>query len=230
MDDPGCESINSWPSTIECPCRPQIRHATVTIPPMRKAPPIPTTTPITIRFWSWSKPDLPESPSLVSRLGFVVEVAEEVEAGSNRFVVYTLICVLLPLTATTVVINCCVRLLTDLDSALVALDASVEIGPRGRFIVDWTSAGGGLCAGRIVSWSPACELDGSAFVEAGGNGLSFANSLVVCTSTVGGSNTELSSDDEVSSAENGVELVAARLLDVEAVTEAPVPMGTFCRY
>ena len=87
------------------------------IPPSRMAPPIPTTTPMTMRFCEGSNPDLVESVSVSSLVvGFEVEVTKEVETGTTVLPVDTLVRVLLPLTVTTVVTNCCVWLLTDLDT------------------------------------------------------------------------------------------------------------------
>lgn len=90
-----------------------------------------------IRFCDESIPDLLEPLSLASRLGLLVEVAEEVEAGIRPLVVKTLVRVLLPLTVTTVVRNCCVRLLTDLDTVWVSTrDGSVDPGPEVEVLVD----------------------------------------------------------------------------------------------
>lgn len=55
--------------------------------PRSIAPPIPTTTPMTIRFWEESRPDLLEPLSSGFTLGARVEVAEEVETGMTPLVV-----------------------------------------------------------------------------------------------------------------------------------------------
>lgn len=107
--------MRSLSSSLERPFRPHILQATTAIPPSKIAPPIPTTTPIITRFCEESKPDLLEPVSLVSRFGLLVDVAEEVETGIRPLVVKTLVRVLPLLIVTTVVTNCCVRLLTDRD-------------------------------------------------------------------------------------------------------------------
>lgn len=114
-EDPGCEPIKSLSSSFARPFRPHILQATTAIPPRRMAPPIPTTTPITIRFCEESSPDLLEPLWFPFKLGALVEVEAKVETAFSPLVVTTLVRVLLPLTVTTVVTNCCVRLLTDLD-------------------------------------------------------------------------------------------------------------------
>ena len=107
--------MRSLSSSFDRAFRPQILQATTAMPPIKIAPPMPTTTPIMIRFCEGSKPDLLEPLSLPSRLGLLVEVAVEVDTGTRPLVVKTFVCVLLPLIVTTVVTNCCVRLLTDVD-------------------------------------------------------------------------------------------------------------------
>lgn len=145
-----------------------------------------------------------------------------------RLLVYTLVSVLLPLIVTTVVIYCCVRLLTDPDWAAVASDASVEVGLEELVVVDWTPAGVWPWVGKVLSWSSACDVDGRAAV-AEGDGLSF-KTLVLCTSTVGDANTGVLADDGVSFANELVEVAAIGGFDGEAEAEAPVPTGGFCRY
>lgn len=71
---------------------------------------------MTIRFCEESSPDLLEPLSFSSRVvGFLVDVTEEVETGTTVLPVEIRVRVLLPPTVTTVVTNCCVWLLTDLD-------------------------------------------------------------------------------------------------------------------
>lgn len=79
----------------------------------------------------------------MSRLGSVDWVVKEVEAGTRRLLVYTLVSVLVPLIVITVVIYCCVRLLTDPNWAAVASDASVKAGLEELVVVDWTPSGVG---------------------------------------------------------------------------------------
>lgn len=64
---------------------------------------------MTIRFCEESSPDLLEPLPFSSRVvGFLVDVTEEVETGTTVLPVEIRVRVLLPLTVTTVVTNCCV--------------------------------------------------------------------------------------------------------------------------
>lgn len=182
-----------------------------------------------MRFWEESRPDLLEPLSLALRLGFLVEAAEEVETGTRPLVVNTSVCVLLPLTVTTVVTNCCGRLLTDFDWPWVTSDASVERGSEDEVMVDRRGPEVESRVTDVVTSSSVCEVEcGTEVTE--GEGLPFAESLVVCKATVGDAGAGVLGDDEVGLAEGGAELVAAGDVEAGAVAEAPVPTGTFCRY
>lgn len=89
-----------------------------------------------MRFWEESRPDLLESLSFASRLGLLAETVE-VETGTKPLVVRTFVSVLLPLVVITVVVNCCVRLLTDFDLVcILAVDVSVDRKPGVELVVE----------------------------------------------------------------------------------------------
>ena len=86
-DDPGCEPIRSLSSSPICLFLPQILHATIARPPTTIAPPMPTTTPMIIRFEEELSPELLELLSPPLKPGDGVDV--DVDTGTTALVVKT---------------------------------------------------------------------------------------------------------------------------------------------
>lgn len=127
--EPAGECIRSS-SSAESFFRPQILQATSARPPMRAAPPTPTTTPMIIRFCDSSNPEFPELLLPPLRLGSLVAV-ELLVTARRALVVRTWEYVLPLLIVTTVVTTFCVLLDTggvvvEKTTERVALDVESE--------------------------------------------------------------------------------------------------------
>ena len=226
-DDPGCESIKSRSSSETCFLLPHTLQTTTAIPPSKIAPPMPTTVPMMILRSEGLRPELPESASFPSSFGAPLDVDAETGTGNTLVDLTVLVTEVPPVTYTTMLVTTWVVLLVGL----------VEDGGAGPVVVE------GPCKEEItpvVLWIAAVDAGSdSAF------GLSLAVEVDEGSSSSGGDmdvDTELGLLD-VAREDSGVSLGSIEeIILLEAsedaeideagvgLAEAPVPLGTICRY